>query len=444
MTRVAPLLVVLLVAGCGGPEPAPKPALAAPPTGDAAVGVAVVTPRRQTLTWTVDQPGTVHPFEVTPVVAKLSGYVTAVNVDLGDAVTAGQVLAEVSIPELAQEKKQKEATVALAKAEVTQAERAVDEAAARVASADAMTAEAKAGLVRLDADTDRWDSELKRVQGLVSGRIVEAQIGDEAIKQVQSARAAKREGEAKVTSAQALAREATSRKARAEADVAAAAAKRAVADAEVNRLAELLKYTQVRAPYAGVVTARAVHTGHLLQPNASKMDALFTVARLDTVRVFVEVPEASAGVATVGAACVVRVPALKNREFAAAVTRTARVLNGESRTLKVEIDLPNPDAVLRPGFYVTVKIAATTTDALTVPAAAVLFADETAYCYLVEDGKAVKTRVQVGHAQAGVIEVLNRRRAGFTGGDWTPWTGTEKVVGGKLGELADGQSVTEK
>jgi RND family efflux transporter MFP subunit len=247
-----------------------------------------------------------------------------------------------------------------------------------------------------------------------------------------------------VASAQALAREAAARVARAEADVAAAKAKQAVAEAEVGRTAEMLKYTQVRAPFAGVVTARHVHTGHFLTPNTGKTDALFTVARLDPVRVFAEVPEGSAGVAAVGAAVVVTVPALKNRDFPGTVTRTARVLNGESRTLKVEVDLPNTDGALRPGQYVTMKIAATTTQALTVPAAAVLFADETAYCYLVEDGKAVKTRVRVGRAQAGVVEVLARRRAGLTSGGWTPWTGGERVVDGKLGELADGQPVTVK
>lgn len=453
MSRSRVPLLALLLAGCGGPDPAPKPGPApSGPSGsagpDAPVTVAVVAPKRQTLNWTVEQPGTVHPFEVTPVVAKLSGFVSKVNADLGDVVTAGQVLAEVSIPELAEEKKHKEATVALATAEVTQAERAADEAAARAASAEAMAAEAKAGLARYDADVERWDAELRRVDGLVAGRVLDGQIGDETRQQAKSARAAKQEGEAKVLSAAALAREAVARKGRAAADVAAAAAKKGVAEAEVRRLNELLKYTAIRAPFAGVITARAVHTGHYLPAAGSKADALFVVARLDTVRVFVEVPEASATAAAVGAPATVRVPALKNREFAGTVTRTAKVLNAESRTLKVEIDLPNPAGELRPGSFVTVKIAAGTTDALTVPAAAVLFADETAYCFLVEGGTAVKTRVQVGHAQGsgpgGVIEVLNRRRAGITSGDWTPWTGTEKVVNGRLGELADGQPVTEK
>ena len=443
MTRPA-LFFALLAFGCGGPASSPKP-MAAPSTETGGpVSVSVVSPKRQSLSWTVEQPGTVTAFEVTPVVAKLPGYVAKVNADIGDTVTAGQVLAVVSIPELAEEKKQKDAAVQLAKAEVTQAERAVDEAAARVAFAAAMTAEAKAGLVRLDADIERWDSELRRVSALVSSRVVEAQVADETRNQAKAARAARQEGEAKVTSAQALAREATARVARAEADVAAAKAKQSVAEAEVGRVVEMLKYTQVRAPFAGVVTARHVHTGHFLMPSSTKPDALFTVARLDLVRVFAEVPEASAGVATVGAAVVVRVPALKNRDFPGTITRTARVLNGESRTLKVEIDLPNKDGTLRPGQYVTVKIAATTTQALTVPTAAVLFADETAYCYLVENGKAVKTRVQVGRAQAGVVEVLARRRAGITSGDWVPWTGVEQVVDGKLGELADGQPVVAK
>lgn len=439
-TLALPLIVLV---GCGGSDTSPKPGTAAA-VPDAPAAVSAVTPKKQTLAWAIEQPGTVHPFEVTPVVAKLSGFVTRVRADLGDEVLAEQVLAEVSIPELAEEKKQKLATVQLAVAEVTQAERAADEADARVTSAEAVTTEARAALGRLDADVERWDGELKRVEGLVSGRVLDGQVGDETRKQAKAARAAKAEGEAKLASALALTREAVSRKGRAAADVAAAKAKKAVAEAEVNRLTELLKYTAIRAPFAGVVTARTVHTGHYLPAAGHKADALFVVARTDTVRVFVEVPEGSAAAATVGAAATVRVPALKNREFSGTVTRTARVLNGESRTLRVEIDLPNKDGQLRPGSFVNVKIAASTKDALTVPAAAVLFADETAYCFLVEDGKAVKMRVQVGQAQGGVIEVLNRRRAGTLSDPWTPWTGTEKVVSGKLGELADGQPVTEK
>lgn len=443
MTRPL-LLPLLLLFGCGGPDTSPKPAIPSTPVPDTAVAVTAVAPKRQTLAWAIEQPGTVHPFEVTPVVAKLSGFVTKVSADLGDEVIAGQVLAEVSIPELVEEKKQKVKAVELAVAEVTQAERAVEEADARVASAEAGATEAKAALGRLDADVERWDGELRRVEGLVSGRVLDGQIGDETRKQAKAARAAKAEGDAKLASANALTREATARKGRAVADVAAAKAKKAVADTEVNRLAELLKYTEIRAPFAGVVTARNVHTGHYLPAAGHKADALFVVARMDPVRVFVEVPEGSATAAAVGAPATVRVPAQKNREFTGTVTRTAKVLNGESRTLKVEIDLPNKDGELRAGAFVNVKIGASATDALTVPAAAVLFADETAYCFIVENGKAVKARVQVGQSQSGVIEVLNRRRAGVTTDPWTPFTGTEKVVVGKLGELADGQPVTEK
>lgn len=443
MIRALPLLLLPL-AGCGGPDTSPKPAIPVAALPDAPVAVTAVAPKRQTLAWAIEQPGTVHPFEVTPVVAKLSGFVTKVNADLGDEVIAGQVLAEVSIPELDEEKKQKVKAVELADAEVTQAERAADEAEARMASVEAMAAEAKAALGRLDADVARWDGELRRVSGLVTDRVLDGQIGDETRKQASAARAAKAEGDAKLASANALTREAVARKGRAVADVAAAKAKKGVAEAEVNRLTALLKYTQIRAPFAGVVTARTVHTGHYLPAAGHKADALFVVARMDPVRVFVEVPEGSAAAAAVGAPATVRVPALKNREFAGTVTRTAKVLNGESRTLKVEIDLPNKGGELTAGAFVNVKIGASATDALTVPAAAVLFADETAYCFLVENGRAVKVRVQVGHTQAGVIEVLNRRRAGVTTDPWTPFTGSERVVVGKLGELPDGQPVTEK
>lgn len=78
-----------------------------------------------------------------------------------------------------------------------------------------------------------------------------------------------------------------------------------------------------------------------------------------------------------------------------------------------------------------------------LPAACILAADETNYAYLVEDSKAVKYRVQVGRSEGTAMQVLGRRKATATGGEWIPFTGTERVVQGNLGALADGVEVKE-
>jgi RND family efflux transporter MFP subunit len=420
---------------------------------DAPVSVTVVTPKRQTLTWAVVQPGSVQAFETTPVVAKLPGYVSKVHVDLGDPVNGpkldaggkvlepGTLLAEVSIPELEQEARQKAALVEQAKAEAVQAARTADVAAEQVLSAEALLAEARAAVSRVTADTDRWSSELKRIEGLVGGRVVDSQTLDETRKQYRVAVATKEEVDARIVSAQAMVREAKAKTGRAAADVAAAAAKEKVAAAEAERTKALLGYTRITAPFKGVVTMRAVHTGHFLQSSGTRPEALFVIARLDTVRVCVEVPESAAAQAKAGTKAVVKFPALADREVPATITRTAGVLTPDSRTLRAEIELPNPDGAFKPGLYATVRIEASAVDALTVPAGGVLFADETAYCFVIQDGKATKLQVRTGRADGGVVELLGKKKAGSSGGDWVPFDGGEQVAVGNLGALADGQAV---
>ena len=434
------LLPLLLLAGCQ--KPATPPAVAAPP--DAPVVVTVATPKRTTLKWAVELPGGVQPFEVTPLVAKLPGYVKSLNKDLGDPVAAGEVLAEIDIPELEREADQKAAAVLQATAEVEQSRQGVLVAGEQVNAAAAGVAEAKAGFARVEADYARWQSELKRTEGLVGQRVLDQQSLDEVRKQFQSAAAGRQELAARVASAEAAGREATAKKGRAAADQTAAEARLKVSEADRERVKALLGYRRVRAPFAGFVTARHVHTGHFLMPTGTRPEPLFTVARLDPVRVFVDVPESAAPQANPGTPCTVRVPALGGKEFTGTVTRTARVLAMDTRTLRTEIDLPNPTGELRPGLYAVARIQATTPDALLVPPAAVLFADETAYCFAVVEGKAVKLRVQVGRTDPAGVQLLAKRRASVNAGDWTPVAGDERVVVGNLGALADGQAVSVK
>ena len=122
------------------------------------------------------------------------------------------------------------------------------------------------------------------------------------------------------------------------------------------------------------------------------------------------------------------------------VTRTTGVIQPDSRTLRAEIDIENKDGLLRPGMYAFVQIKAETAGAMVLPAAAVLPADETYYCFLVEDGKAVKYRVRVGRTDAGSVHVLEKRKAAAMGGKWTSFAGAERVVVGNLGASPTGRT----
>lgn len=450
--RVIPLLATgLILAGCNNKPAAPAPGGQAGEPGPAAVKVA--SPTKQALAWVIEQPGTILPFEVTPLVAKLSGYVKAIApdpkgkpgvfIDIGSPVKKDQVLATIDIPELVEEAAQKRALVEQAKAEQTQAEKEQQVAAAVVAAAAAMVKEAEAGIARADADVDRWKAEATQAEALV-GKTLDAQSKAIIGKQLKTAEAGKAEAEAKVLSAKAVVIEKLAREARAVADVATAAAKVKVAEAELRRVEALVKYTEIRAPFDGIVTARTVHPGQFLQPTGNQNPVVFTVARLDIVRVVVDVPESAAAKAGAATQATVRVPALGNREFAGEVARTTGVIQPDTRTLRAEIDIENPDRVLKPGMYAFVQIRAESSEATVLPAASVLAADETHYVFLVEGGKAVKYRVQVGRTEGTNVQVIARRKATATTGAWEPFTGAERALVGNLGALTDGAAVEVK
>jgi RND family efflux transporter MFP subunit len=454
---LAVLAPALALAPLGCNRATPATGSGAAPAAGGPVAVKVASPKPQPLHWTIEQPATVQPFEVTPIVAKLPGYVREIApdaaaiakgakpeavIDIGSAVRKDQLLAFVDIPELAAEAEEKRAMVGQAKAELTQAEKDLAVVDAQVAAAEAMVTEAKAGVTKAAADVARWETELTQAKKLVATNVIDAQSRDVVDKQHEAAKAAKAEADARTTTAAAQLLERQARRGRVEADVVAAQKRVAVAEAAVKRLEALLTYTVVRAPFAGVVTARNVHPGHFLQPApGSSGQVLFTVARLDVVRVFVDVPEGAAAKAGPGATAVVRVPALGNKEFDGTITRTAGVIQPDTRALRAEIDLENKGGELKPGMYASVTIPAESADAMVLPAGCVLAADETNYVYLVEGGKAVKYRVQVGRSEGATVQVFARRKAIAIAGNWEPFVGSEQVVVGNLGALTDGATV---
>jgi RND family efflux transporter MFP subunit len=272
--------------------------------------------------------------------------------------------------------------------------------------------------------------------------VADAQTRNVMTKNLDAANAARVEAVAKVATAQANVKEREARRARTQADIDAADARVKVAKAELERVNALESYTPVKAPFSGIVTARHVHPGHFLQPVAGVHGTvLFTVVRADVVRVFADIPESNADKAGVGTAASVRVPALGGREFQATVTRTTGIVDPATRALRMEIDLVNTDRALKPGQYATVRIAAEANDAIVLPSACVLPADETHSVYAVKDGKAVKYRVQLGRTDPGTVQVLGRRKATATTGAWVKFDGREQIVTGNLGALSDGTEV---
>lgn len=421
--------------------------------GPVSSGITVKTasPKKQTLHWTVEQPATVSAYESTPVASKIAGYIKFIAkdkqgkpIDVGSVVERNQPLATLNVPELEAEAGQKKAGVEQAQAELEQVKKDVAVADAQLAAAKAMLKEAEAGVAKATAEFDRWKTELAQADDLVLKKVIDAQSRAVTFKQYQSAEATRTEADSRVSTAKATLGEREAKRAKVDADVLAAAAKVKVAEAASREVQARLGYTIIPAPFDGIVTARNVHTGHFVQPPTGGVgQPLFVVARLDTVRVFVDVPEASAAKAVAGAKAVVRVPALGNAEIPATIARTAGVVDPNTRMLRAEIDLPNEKRTLQPGLYAFVRIEAEAADAMLLPAGCVLAADETHYIYLLEDGKAMKYRVQVGRTEGTSMQVLGRRKATATGGEWTHFSGSERAINGNLGALADGLEVKE-
>jgi multidrug efflux pump subunit AcrA (membrane-fusion protein) len=427
----------LTLVGCA-PMAAQTPTPPANPPGANAPGSpgpAVGKPERRSLTRTVEQPARVEAFAQAPLLAKIAGYVKAIHADIGDRVKAGQPLAEIDVPELEEELKQKQALVAQAAAEVEQARKLRVAAEAHVATAVAAVAEAEAGRKRARANFERWQSEAGRVAALVEKRVIDEQTRDETLNQFRAAEAALGEVEARVKSAEASRAESEARRDKSTADVAVAEAKARVAAADEGRTRATLGYARLVAPFDGVVTARNVDVGHLLQPSATATP-LFVVTKLDPVRVFAEVPEADAALIGPGAKAEVTVQALRGRKFAGTVTRTAWALEARSRTLLTAIDLPNPDGVLRPGLYAYAAVTAVLPEAWTLPSAAVVRQGDAGSVFLVRDGKAVRVKVQTGFSDGTRVEVLKIE----SGTTWVEPTGDETFVL-KAAGVTDGQVI---
>jgi RND family efflux transporter MFP subunit len=237
-----------------------------------------------------------------------------------------------------------------------------------------------------------------------------------------------------VTAAKAAVKKAEADRGKAAADVEAAKARLEVAREDVGRVDALRGYTRIKAPFDGVVTRRAVNTGDLVTP--SEKVALFSVARVNPVRVVAHVPEADAGLVALGQEVRLTLPVAG--PAAGTVTRMSWALEPGSRTLRVEVDLPNEAGLVRPGMYVTTRVTADLPAAWAVPAAAVGKAGDDAVVYLAENGKAVRVTVDLGKGDGQFTQVRRYKRPGAA--DWTPVTGGEAVVT-PAAAVSDGQPV---
>ena len=298
----------------------------------------------------VTLPATTLAFEAANIYARASGYVLQRYVDIGDHVTAGQLLAEITAPEV-------EAQVAQYQNSLQQAQATVRQNEAQRASTD-LTSKRISILAKDSwatqelADTDRYNFQAQQ--------------------------------------------HATT----------AAEYNAAATEQQLKYYNQQKIYQQVVAPFDGVITQRNIDVGSLITADAAGGTSMFSLTHSEVIRVWVYVPQDSAFGVKPGVEAVIRVPAMPNLTFHGKVARIADALQPGTRTLLTEVDVPNPDGALQPGVYCTVQLKIPRqSPALIVPASAIIFNQNGMQVAVVENGVAHLRKIAITTDSGTEVEV---------------------------------------
>ena len=334
---------------------------------------------------------------------KTSGYLLAVTVRPGDPVRPGQVLALIDHAQL-------DAQVAQAQASLAAAENAVQTARAQLAAARAQRINAEAGVASAKATVVKNEASLADMQATYDRTAVLAKQGaiaqqnlDDAKAQVVSAQATLDASRAQVSQAQAQVDAARQQEAASASQVRTQQAMANNAAAALDNARVQLAYATITAPFGGVVVSRQLDPGAYVTPGTST--SILTVADLDHLDVVLNVGSPDLPMIHKGDPVKILIDAYPGRAFAGAVNRIAGGVDPTTRTVQVEVDIDNPQHLLRPGMYATVQLSAGARQAFVVPLSAVQSLGTQHYVWLVEDGKAVQQNVDVGQATGEVVEI---------------------------------------
>ena len=314
-------------------------------------------------------PGNIQAVTEAPVLARADGYVKRRMVDIGDRVTAGQLLLEIEAPEMDEQ---------------------IDQAKANVQQTQAALAQAQANYQQGKSDTELARITAERWSSLSAKGVVSRQENDVYQAQYQS----------KIANLQAL-----------DKAIAAQRGTLAAGQANVARLQRMQGYLQVKAPFAGVITLRNVDVGALVNTGTT---LLFRVAQTDTLRVYLNVPQSNANSVRTGQRAELTVANQPGRHFRGSVARMANSLDPSSRTMLVEVHVPNPDGALFPGMYAQVALSSTRVDPpITVPSDALIMRPGGSMVAVMRPDHTVHLqKIDVGRDYGDRLEVMNGLRDG--------------------------------
>ena len=398
----------------------------------AALRVKVINPREGGMTRTTTQPGTLHAFQYADLFAKASGFLRAQVVDIGDTVEKGQVLAEVYDPERQQQVELTAAEVERAKAAVQQAQARKATAEAAVSAAEAEVAVRKTEVSQTAAIRRFREKEYIRFSQLARNSVTDQRVADERQEEYEGAKAAEERAAAAVKAAEADVAKTVAQVITAEADIRRERAEQRVAEARLAQATILAGYTRIISPYTGVVTQRNYHDGDFIrQADRQDSPAILSVARTDLMRVIIYVPDRDTPLLDRGDPAVVRIDALGGEEFKGTVARFSEFELSTNRTMRTEVDLPNPTGRLRMGMYGPVSILLEPpTDFLTIPSKALHEVESGAgSVYVVEGDRARQRPIRIGRDDGIRVEV----QSGLSTDD--------RVIVSYTGSIEDGEPV---
>lgn len=306
--------------------------------------VTVVRPQRGAPAEEVVLPGNIQAFIDAPLYARTSGYLKRWYFDIGAHVKAGQLLAEIESPEVDQQLQQ--------------------------ARADLTTAQANLKLAQITAS---------RYSGLFQTDSVAKQDVDNAVQ-----------------------------------DAAARASTVKSAQANVARLEQMVAFEKIYAPFDGVITARNIDIGQLIdsgsagQGSAGSARELFHISAVNKLRVFINVPQAYSHATIPGMKADLTLPELPGRRFTGTLVRTADAMDPATRTLLVEVDVPNPTGLLFPGAYAQVHFSMkSSVSTLIIPATSLVFRSDGVRVPTVVNGdRAALLPVTLGRDFGNTVEVI--------------------------------------
>jgi len=346
--------------------------------------VDVVTVGKAPASLALTLPGETAAWYESIIYARVDGYVATWKSDIGDHVRKGQVLATIDTPDL--------------DAQLIAAE-------AKLKAAQALVIARQADALFAKTTHQRWRDSPK---GVVSEQERDAKKAgyDSAVAQLNEAKA-----------------------------------QVGLAQGDVDRYTALTQFKKVTAPYTGIITERRIDIGNLVTAGSTtNTTSLYRMVQDDPIRIFTDVPQSAAGYMKPGFSANISAGNIPNRVFKGKIVRTATAINKQTRTLRVEVDIPNPDHILVSGLYVDIGFQVPTEGLAQIPAAALVFRSGGPQVAVVgRDNRIAFHAVKIARDNGAAVEISS----GIAVGDRVALNVSSRITDGEtvtVHELTEGAS----